>query len=304
MQQDEHQLLAAAKDVRRITLVGMLANLLLASAKLFVGNIARSQAMIADGVHSLSDMTTDLALLIGLRYWSKPADENHPYGHRRIETLVTVFIGLVLTGVAFKVGYGAMADLGHESTGQPGWSAVWVGLASVFVKEVLYRVTAATGRRVKSSATIANAWHHRSDALSSIPATLAVAAAATNPNWVFVDRVGAVLVCVFILQAAWTIMKPALGQLTDESVSKDDIDHIETVALATEGVHEVHAVRSRYIGSGIQTDLHILVDPNLTVRQGHDIARLTRQRIVAECDSVVDVLIHVEPYGERPQNSV
>jgi cation diffusion facilitator family transporter len=180
--------------------------------------------------------------------------------------------------------------------GPPRWIAFVPAVISIAVKEALYRWTAGVGRRVRSSAVVANAWHHRSDALSSVPAALAVVAGVIDPSWSFLDEVAAVLVALLILHAAWRIGWPALGQLIDTGVPEEDCRKIRATALAVDAVHDVHALRTRYIGSGIGVDLHVLVDGEMTVAAGHDVAGEVKHRLLADGPEVVDVVVHVEPY--------
>jgi cation diffusion facilitator family transporter len=286
------------RELRRVTWVGLLANLFLSSLKFVGGIFGASQAVVADAVHSLSDSTTDVAILIGIRYWSKPPDEDHPYGHRRIETLVTITIGLLLVGVAAGLAYNALVNLQEKHSSGPNWIAFVAAAVSIVCKEFLYHWTVAAGRRHKSPAVIANAWHHRSDALSSIPVAMAVLGAALYPAWIFLDHVGAVVVTIFILQAAWKIMWPALKEIVDAGASERDCEQIKTVALGVEGVKDVHAIRARYLGSGLQADLHILVDGDKTVREGHDLSEKVKELLLANGPDVVDVVVHLEPAEE------
>lgn len=284
------------RAVRRVTWIGAAVNVALSAAKLVAGVAGSSQAVVADAVHSLSDLATDVAVLVGVRYWSAPADPTHPHGHQRIETLVTALIGAALAAVAVGIGYNALASLPERHAQPPGLVALAAALASIVTKEVLYRWTARVGRRVKSPAVIANAWHHRSDALSSIPASAAVLMAIVRPGWAFVDHVGAIIVSLFILQAAWKITRPALEQLVDRGAPEPDRQAIEALVLATAGVRAVHAIRTRYVGGGLAVDLHILVDPDLTVRAGHAISHDVKARLLAHGPDVVDAIVHLEPY--------
>jgi len=284
------------RSARRITLVGLVLNVALTGFKFAAGILGHSQAVLADGVHSLSDILTDLMVLVGARYWYRPADESHPYGHRRIETLVTLILGVSLAAVAAGIGYQAIASYEMPHAESPGWIAFAAAAVAIVTKEIIYRWTIATGRRIKSSALSANAWHHRSDALSSIPVAAAVAAAALEPSLVFLDHVGAVVVAVFILQAAWKIASPALRQLVDAGAPSEAREAIRKIALDTDGVDLVHAVRTRYVGSGLQVDLHVKVDPEMSVREGHRIAEEVTQRLTAEGPDVLDVVVHTEPY--------
>lgn len=288
----------SAAQVRRVTWIGLFINLSLAVLKFAAGVVGRSQVVVADSVHSLSDCLTDVAILVGVRFWSKPPDEKHPHGHRRIETVITVAIGVALAAVAVQLAYHALATLAEPHLQHPAWIAFAAAVVSIITKESLYRWTIVVGRRVKSSAVVANAWEHRSDAFSSIPAALAVAIAIIWPTWSFVDHVGAVVVSLFILQAAWKIVRPSLGQLVDAGASKKDCKQIEAIALTTEGVKLVHAIRTRFIGSGLQVDLHIKVNPDMSVREGHDISERVKQALVRRGPDVIDVVVHLEPYEE------
>ncbi len=286
-------------EIRRVTWIGLAINLVLSVFKFAAGVWGRSQVMVADAVHSLSDSATDIALLVGVRFWSKPPDEGHPYGHRRIETVVTIFIAVALAAVGVGLAYRGLATLQERHDSPPGWIALVAAIVSIVTKELLYRWTVKVGRRVKSSAVVANAWHHRSDALSSVPVALAVAAAIFVPSWSFLDNVGAVLVSAFILHAAWKIGWPAMRQMVDTGASEKVRRHIRSIATETDGVEAVHAIRTRYLGSGIQVDLHVLVAPDLTVRRGHEISGAVKHRLLASGPDVLDVIVHLEPYGQQ-----
>lgn len=283
-------------EVRRVTWLGLVVNTVLACIKVTAGYFGHSQAVVADGIHSFSDSISDVAILVGVRYWSAPADKCHPHGHRRVETLVTVLIGLVLTATALGLVVNALSGLKSGISHTPGWIAFFAALASIVVKEGLYRWTLSVGQRQKSSALIANAWHHRSDAISSVPAALAVAGATISPTWEFLDHVGAIVVSFFILQAAWKIIRPALDQLIDAAAPEEELDEIRRIALAVAKVHDIHKVRTRYLGSGLQIDLHVLVDGNLSVREGHDVSEKVEECLLESGPHVLDVVVHIEPY--------
>jgi len=288
--------------VQRVTAWGMVANLGLAGLKFAAGFLGNSKALVADAVHSITDTTTDIAILIGAPRWSAPADEDHPHGHGRIETLITAFIGLVLIAAAVGLGYNAVSTLQEARDTGPGWIAFGAALASILVKELLYQWNARVGRRVKSSAMVANAWHHRSDALSSLPVAVAVLGTKIQPSWTFLDHVGALVVSLFILQAAWKIFWPALKQLTDVGASKEELEELYDMIKHIDGVRDVHALRTRNIGPGLQVDLHLQVDPELSVRDGHDLAGIAKHRLL-EHENVVDVLIHIEPFEKQDNDS-
>lgn len=289
-------------DVRRITWIGLVVNLALSASKLAIGLFGNSQATFADGIHSLSDCSTDVAILVGVRYWAKPPDESHPYGHRKIETAIASLIGVSLAVVGLGlIGNAArmLMGSGHRLPA-PSPLALFALVASIISKEILYRWTIAVGKRTASPAVIANAWHHRSDALSSIPAAAALTIIMVAPQWAFLDRVAAIVVSLFILNVAWKILRPNLKQLVDTAASKDVYDQILATSLQVEGVRDVHAIRSRYVGPGLLVDLHVLVDADITVREGHAIGSAVKWRLRSKDKlGIVDVIVHVEPY-ERP----
>ena len=285
-----------AHAVQRVTAWGLAVNLMLSGIKCIVGFVGNSQALVADAVHSLSDSATDIAVLIGAPYWSAPADPEHPHGHSRIETMITFFIGAVLVAVGLGLIYNALVTLPAPHKTMPGWSVLVTACISIVSKELLYRWTVVAGMRVKSSALVANAWHHRSDALSSIPVAFAVVGMRLRPDWTYLDHVAALMVSLLILQASWKILWPALNELMDTGATQEQREKLLTLILNIEGVKATHALRTRKVGNGLHVDLHLLVDPKLTVEKGHSIASIVKERLLKEGDEVIDVLIHVEPY--------
>ena len=289
------------RAIRRVTAWGLLINLILTAAKFAAGIIGGSRAVVADAVHSTSDMLTDILILVGARYWTAPADVEHPYGHRRIETAITSLLGLALGVVGIGIGYDALATIHDEApVSAPSWIAFGAAAVSIVSKELLYRWTVGVGRRIRSDAVVANAWHHRSDALSSIPAALAVAGAALLPTWQVLDHVGAVIVAMFIIQAAWAIVAPSVRRLVDVAAPEDLSHKVEAIALSTPDVARVHAVRTRYLGSGLHVDLHVQVAPEMSVQRGHTVSERVKSRLLAEGPDVVDVVVHLEPCGDGP----
>ncbi len=289
--------------VRKVTWVGLLTNICLAAIKFSAGYFGRSQALIADAIHSLTDTTTDIAVIAGSHYWSLPPDESHPYGHRRLETLVTAFIGLMLAAAGIGIGWEAISTLHQQHASPPGWIALYAAMASIITKEILYRWTAAVGKKIKSPALAANAWHHRTDAISSLPVLIAVGGALLFPSWSFLDRVGAVVVSIFILHAATKIIWPAVSELVDAGAPEEIQKKIAKIVCNTSGVREVHAVRSRYVSSSIQIDMHIVVDGSISVREGHEIADKVENSIISGLPEVVDVVVHVDPSEDSLDNS-
>lgn len=224
-------------QIKKVTWIGCIVNLLLAGVKFAVGIAGCSQAVIADAVHSISDMATDFLVILGVRYWSAPPDDEHPYGHGKIEAIVTALIGLALASVAIGLGYSALSTLYQPHARQTTWVAIIGPVLSIALKEMLYRWTVTVGTRARSTAVVANAWHHRSDALSSIPAIIAVAVAAISPSWFFVDNIGALIISLFILKVAWEIVRPSLSELADHGASLKDRTRIRRIALEIGRAH-------------------------------------------------------------------
>lgn len=281
--------------VRRVTFAGMVVNVGLAALKAVVGWLCASQALFADAIHSASDLATDVVLLFGVRHWMAPPDECHPYGHGKIEALVTVFIAAVLALVAWELGVHAVESLCAGRTASPsGLSAAAMALAAVVLKEALFRWTRHVARIVKSPALESNAWHHRSDALSSVPVAIAVAVAWVCPSLAWTDAVGALVVGVFILHVAVRLAWPALQELVDANIDGKTAE-VESVALTVPGVLGVHKTRVRRYGRAYQADLHVQVDATLPVTAGHAIGHAVKMAVTGAGMDVEDVVVHVEP---------
>ncbi len=300
----EHATLSAEdRQVRFAGWVGLVFNLALAGAKLAAGVVGHSQAVVADAVHSLSDAVTDVAIIAGVRYWSQPADDRHPHGHRRIETMVAAAIGGVLAAIAVGLGWEAIRGLGRPVS-VPRGIALGAAVLSIVVKEWLFQWTRAVGRQADSTALIANAWHHRTDAMSSVPAAIAVGVAMLDPRLAVVDRIGALVVCFIILYAAWRIVAPAIAQLADAAAPEGDRQRIEQLALGVRGVMSAHALRTRQVGSKLAVDLHVEVDAGLSVAEGYRIGQEVRRELLEFGPGVADVLVQVEPYRRSDTTAI
>lgn len=286
-------------EIRWITLVGSVLNLGLAVVKIGVGWGAGSQALVADGVHSFSDLVTDFAVWAGAGIWTAPADEEHPFGHGRLETLVNLFIAAMLGLVAAGIGWEAVLSIQSPQGTLPGLAVLVVALVSIVSKEMLYRWTVAKGRAVRSSAVIANAWHHRSDALSSIPVALAAVAGKFFPWFTAVDPVAALVVCVMLGKATWDIGWPSLQELMEANDSKEFEATLEHLVAEFPAIHGVHEVRSKRLGSMFAVDFHLMVDPETRVAAAHHLAHCLERDFVIKHPEVIDVLIHIEPVHEE-----
>lgn len=291
-----------AKRANSITLLGAVINLTLLLAKFTAGILGRSQAMVADATHTLTDFATDIIVFIGIFFSKKPRDLDHPYGHGKYETIAAVLIGLALAGVGIKIGYeGGMTAWG-VLTGTiilppPHWIAFAAALASVLLKEWLYRITMKVGRAIDSPAIVANAWHHRSDALSSIGTTVGIGGAVfLGAQWSILDPLAALVVSFFILKAAYQITRSALGDLIDTAVPKEKQEEILTLARTLPGVKDPHRLRTRKVGPVLVMELHIRVDPGLSVLEGHEIASSVEHSMKAHFGNDAIVTVHVEPF--------
>ena len=287
---------ANEKAIRHITLWSLAINIGLTIAKFIVGFVTHSQACIADAVHSFSDFFTDIAVLIGIRFWSAPADSDHPHGHQRIEALITMFIGVLLGSSAISMICKAVRTIGeHNNTAAVSWPLLGVALASILFKEILYQCTVIVGHSCGSSAVIANAWHHRSDAISSIPVVVVAIAGRIWPEITYLDHIAAVIIACLLLRTAWKIAWPCIKELSDQGVSIRELEAIRSIATGIAGVKEVHKMRSRRFGNGILLDMHILVDKDMSVENGHRICEEATTEIKKKMPIVLDVLTHLEP---------
>lgn len=284
-----------AHVIQRVTLVGALVNTLLAALKMLVGWLVNSQGLIADGVHSLSDLVTDAAVLLGARFWCAKPDSEHPYGHGRLETIVSILIGAVLAAASFGIAVRALRTMGEVHAASPGMMAFVVALVSMFAKEGLYRWTLRIGRQTQSLALVANAWHHRSDALSSLPVCLAVLGTHLFPGFVYLDHVAAVIVAVLLLHAAWRIAWPGIGELMEGRGDVDPAALLQGLKSAYPQIREIHKVRARRVGGALFVDLHMLVDASMSVGDSHRIAGQLEADLKKQEPRVSDVTIHVEP---------
>ena len=292
------------RQISRVTWVGLVLNVALCAGKIVAGLLGNSAALVADGVHSLSDIATDIALLIGVRYWLSPPDGDHPYGHGRLESLVSLMIGLVLVAIGVGLGYDAIRSLlaAEKDQGAPGWIAFGMAAVGIASKEIIFQWMVRWGRALGSEALEANAWHHRSDALSSLPVFVAVAVAMWFPGLGYIDQAGALFVTVFIVYAAWQTSLPAINTLLDKGVDKNQQDAIARLVAAHPQVAEVHALRTRFMGKAVLVDLHAVVrDENLSIRDAdalaHELAEMLASGKAANLLGVqiLDALVHIDP---------
>ncbi len=292
---DEDLLIERHGKIRSITLWGILVNCLLFVLKLFSGLIIKSSALIADGVHSLSDLATDFIVLAGTRISNRPPDEAHPYGHKRFETLATQVVGLILLIVGFGFIWKASAAIFRGDMNFPGWIMLAVAGISVVSKEILFILTRRISRETHSTALYANAWHHRSDSLSSL--AVLFGGVASLLGWGHADHVATVIVGLMIVGVAGKILYEGLIEITEHSADKESIETVHRILSKEQDVLDWHALRTRRVGGELFIDLHLLVDPEMSVRDSHVICERVEERIDRELTKPVNVLIHIEPHG-------
>lgn len=279
----------------RTTFAGLLLNVFLSGGKIAGGIIGYSHALVADGVHSLADCFTDVAILVGAHFWTKPSDENHPHGHARIETMVSGFVGLVMLLTGLLIAWKSFGSIMKPATNPPGWIAFAIAIISIASKELLARWTLRMSKILKSPALAANAWHQRSDVLSSIPVAVVVLAARIEPTLIFLDGIGGAIVSIFILKLGINILRPVLWQLSDSAAPPEIRDELKKIALSVNGVLDVHNLRTRFHGDGIQTDMHIVVDADLPMQKAFSILKSVEKALYQLGPGVTDVLVRLEP---------
>jgi len=278
---------------KKSTLVSVAVNLALTVSQVFAGLLSGSQGLIADGIHSLTDLVADFVVLFANHHSAKDADEDHHYGHQRYETAASLFLGISL----LVVGLGMLWSAGHKivnpiTASQISILALYVALGSLVAKELLFRYMLAVAERVRSSMLVANAWHARSDAASSLVVSVGIVGALFG--FPILDSVGALIVGLMIVRTGWSFSWDALNDLMDRAVSEEEHQHIEKIILSTEGVLGCHDLRTRKMGDMILVDVHIEVDANTTVQVGHDIALAAANQVKAKLP-VLNVMTHIDP---------
>ena len=286
------------RDVRKVTLVGAAVDLLLGIVKIVVGKISGSQALIADGFHSLSDLVTDFLVLFAAKHSHRKADAEHPYGHGRIETVATVVLGITLVIVAVGIGYDAIRHLlVPELLKQPGALALLIAFISVAAKEAIYQYTMRAAKRLRSNMLRANAWHSRTDAISSIVVVIGVGG--TMLGFEYLDAVAAVVVALMIAKIGWDLLWKSVQELIDTSLDESEVETIRESILSVPGVRALHMLRTRRSGSDALVDVHILVEPALSVSEGHQIGESVRKRLIEQLEDVFDVTVHIDPEDDE-----
>lgn len=282
----------------RVTVVGAIANFLLVLIKVGFGILGQSAALIADGIHSLSDLATDLLVVIAIKLGAREADHDHPYGHRRYETMATVALGLGLILIAGGISWDIMERMKQpERLLVPKIDTLGIAFISVLVNEWLYFYTKRIAKQTRSKLLLANAWHHRSDSISSIVVIIGIAGVLLG--YPFTDAFAAVIVALMIAKIGLTLVMQSIKELVDTSLPESFVNDIRRTIKTTQGVQGIHLLRTRQMGEDAYIDAHIVVDPRISVSEGHVIGDTVRNKLIAEFDDVIDVLVHVDPEDDE-----
>ncbi|MDY0143585.1 MAG: cation diffusion facilitator family transporter [Bacteroidales bacterium] len=292
------------KTIRNVTLIGSVANLLLTGGKIIAGIVGKSSAMIADGIHSLSDLVTDIIVLVFIKVSGKERDKNHQYGHGKYETFATMLISFALmivgAGILWTSANKVLDSINGIVIEQPGYIALYAALISIITKEGLYWYTKTIGVKVNSQAMVANAWHHRSDAFSSIGTAIGISGAILlGEKWRVLDPIAGIIVSFFILKVAWEIANPSINELLESSLPEETENEIIEIIKETSGVKGFHNLKTRKIGDIYAIEVHIKVDKELTVELSHQIATQIEKSLRDKFGNQSHIGIHVEPYYER-----
>lgn len=288
------------KETYRVTIAGSIINILLLAFKFAAGILGHSAAMIADAIHSLTDFVTDAIVFVFVRLGSKPTDRDHDYGHGKYETLASAIIGVSLLMVGMMICYSGVTKTYHAMCGeplqQPGFIALAAAVASVVLKEWAYRFTVRVGRRCHSEAVVANAWHHRSDALSSVGTTVGIGGAIIlGEKWAVLDPLTAIVVSFFIMKAAWSVLSKAVDELTDGSLPKETEDEIESIVSEDNEVSVVHNLCTRRIGNRIAIEMHVRMPGETSLYVAHRHATEIEKRLKQRFGADTHISIHLEP---------
>ena len=288
------------KEIYKVTLLGSVGNMALLCFKFVAAFVGHSSAMMADAIHSLSDFITDMVVLVFVRMSAKPQDRSHDYGHGKFETFATFFVGLALMaaaiGIIFSGGMKLVRWVGGEQLVAPGKLALWAALISILVKEGLFRYTIHNGKVLNSQAVIANAWHHRSDALSSIGAAVGIGGAILlGDRWTVLDPIASVVVGLMLVKVAVSLLRSSMGELTESSLPADVEREIENIIRSFPDVSEPHNLRTRRIGNRIAIEVHVRMDGNLPLSLVHDRASSIERAIRERFGSDTHVSVHMEP---------
>ena len=287
-------------EIARVTLTGSVVNLILVGLKAVAGVAGHSAAMISDAVHSLSDFVTDIVVLVFVRVSARPQDDDHDYGHGKYETIATLFIGLALAAAAIGIVVSGAQKLAAWLQGEDlqaaGMLALWAALASIVVKEILYQYTRIKGKKLDSPALEANAWHHRSDALSSIGAAIGIGGAILlGKRWTVLDPLASIVVGAMLVKVAWDLLGPSFSELTDSSLPANTENEMLEIIRSVDGVEDPHNLRTRRIGNRVAAEVHIRMDGARTLADAHEKASEVERRFRERFGPESHIIIHMEP---------
>lgn len=288
------------KKGEKITIACIIGNIVLSALKLAAGIIGGSKAMIADSLHSASDIVATSVVLVGIKVAQKPADSEHPYGHGKVEPIAAAFVGVTLIFAAFIIVKGIVESIVNQTFGTPTFLALAAAVVSIVVKEIMFRITYAAGKKIKSESIMADAWHHRSDAYSSIGTFIGILGAIIGGKLgirflQYLDPIAGAVVACMIFKVAYDILKHAVKGLMDSSPEGEQLMKIWDAAAGIEGVVTVSDIKARYIGQRLFIDLEIGVDSERSVDEGHTLAAFARSRIIDSVPDAYEVMVHVEP---------
>jgi cation diffusion facilitator family transporter len=280
----------------RVSTHTIIGNVVLFIFKLIAGIIGNSAAMISDAVHSLSDVLSTMIVIIGVKLANKQADKDHPYGHERFECVAALILAAILCATGIAIGYGGVRTIiaGHyETLPIPGLVALIAAIVSIAIKEAMYWYTRAAAKKINSSVLMADAWHHRSDSLSSIGSFVGILG--SRIGFPILDSVACIVICTFILKVALTIFMDAIGKMTDRACDDETIASVTSLILSLDGVHGIDLLKTRVFGDKIYIDVEICVDGNATLHDSHQIAHAVHDAIEAEFPNVKHCMVHVNP---------
>jgi cation diffusion facilitator family transporter len=288
------------KEIYKVTLIGSAGNAALLTFKFIAGVMGHSSAMIADAVHSLSDFVTDLLVLVFVSISAKPQDQSHDYGHGKFETIASFLIGLALVAAATGIVVSGSTKLWDwwcgEQLESPGWIALWAALLSILIKELLYQYTARKGKALDSQVMVANAWHHRSDALSSIGAAIGIGGAIwLGQRWTVLDPLASIVVGLMLVKVAYELLKTSVGELTERSLPEDTEQEIVEIIQSFDDVQEPHNLRTRRIGNRIAIEAHVRMDGQLPLSVVHERATSIERKLKERFGQKTHVTLHMEP---------
>jgi cation diffusion facilitator family transporter len=288
---------ARGRATRRVAVVSGLVNFFLSLAQIAVGLIAGSAALVADGVHSASDLLSDILVWVAARHAAQAPDKDHPYGHGRFETAATLGLGILLTLVALGIVWNGIERLFNAAQPAPEMIALIVAAVGIAAKESLYWYTIAVARRLKSDLLRANAWHHRSDAISSIVVLIGVGGAVLG--FAYMDALAAIIVGLMVAKIGWDLGFSALTELVDTALDEGEVAEASRVIMGIDGVRSVHMLRTRRHGAEASADVHVQVAPRLSVSEGHMISQAVEDRLIEKVDSITDVTVHIDPEDDQ-----